>query len=291
MDRLSSQDRRVGTRRSFLMLLGSGVAVFSLAACGGGTTVTTQSTAAAAPTTTATAQSSAVTATTAVASAKSAATTTVATTASAATATSSAPAQATVAPPAAGNALRWVFGDMDAGRAKLLDNVATQYNDAHPDAKVQADFVSADYSKLLPTWAVGGTLYDVFFNHTEEVTPEAVKGMMVPLDPFIARDHLSLAQFNSVEMTNCTWQGKVYALPFDWSINAVYFNKDMFKAANVSLPPEDGNWTWNDLFTTAQHFSKSENGKQVQWGFDGLPNSQAVFASWRPTAARLFRTI
>lgn len=166
---------------------------------------------------------------------------------------------------------------MDAGRAKLLDNVATQFNAAHPDAAVQADFISANYGTLLPTWAAGGTLYDVFFNHTQEVAPEAVKGMMVPLDPFVARDHLPLAQFNSVEMTNCTWQGKVYALPFDWSINAVYFNEDMFRAANVPLPPEDGSWTWDDLFTTAQHFSKSENGKQVQWGFDGLPNNQAVF--------------
>jgi len=166
---------------------------------------------------------------------------------------------------------------MDAGRAKLLDNVATQYEQAHPGTKVQVDFVTDNYENLIPTWAAGGTLYDVFFNLTNEIAPRAPKGMMVPLDPYIARDHLSLAQFNSAEMTNCTWQGKVQALPFDWSINALYFNKDMFKAANVPLPPEDGSWTWNDLFTAAQHFSKSESGHQVQWGFDGLPNYQAVF--------------
>ena len=191
--------------------------------------------------------------------------------------TGSSSVQPTVAPPAAGNELRWVFGDMDQGRAKLLDNVATQFNTAHPDAKVRAEFVSDKYEDLIPTWAASGTLYDVFFNLTNEVAPRAPKGMMVPLDPFIARDHLALTQFNGTEMTNCTWQGKTFGLPFDWSINAVYFNKDLFKAANVALPPEDGNWTWNDLFTAAQHFSKSESGKQVQWGFDGLPNYQAVF--------------
>ncbi len=264
--------RDVGTRRQFLALLGGSVAVISLAACGSGTAATTQSTATAAPT-----SASAVAAATTSAGAKTAATTAVATSTRAATATSSASALATAAPPALGKDLRWAFGDMDQGRAKLLDNVATQFNDAHPDTKVQVDFVADKYEDVIPTWAAGGTLYDVFFNLTNEIAPRAPKGMMVPLDTFIARDHLSLAQFNSTEMTNCTWQGKVHALPFDWSINAVYFNKDMFKTANVALPPEDGDWTWNDLFTTAQHFSKSENGKQVQWGFDGLPNYQAVF--------------
>jgi multiple sugar transport system substrate-binding protein len=269
--------RDVGTRRQFLALLSGSVAMVALAACGGGTVAATQGTATAATATATAARSSAGAATTTPAATGSAASTAAATSPRVTSATSSAPAQATVAPPSAKGALRWVFGDMDAGRAKLLDNVATQFNAAHPDTPVQADFISANYGTLLPTWAAGGTLYDVFFNHTQEVAPEAVKGMMVPLDPFIARDHLSLAQFNGVEMTNCTWQGKVYALPFDWSINAVYFNKDMFKAANVPLPPEDGNWTWDDLLAAAQHFAKSENGKQVQWGFDGLPTLPAVY--------------
>lgn len=67
------------------------------------------------------------------------------------------------------------------------------------------------------------------------------------------------------------------ALPFDWSIFMIYYNKDMFKKAGVALPPVDGKWTFNDLLATAKHFSKSESGHQVQWGYGGLPNDWPIF--------------
>ena len=257
----------------------------SLAACGGGAAATAQNTAAGSATSV---PISATTRSSAGAAASLSGTTSAATSSRTASVANSPALNATVAPPAAGKPVRWLFGDMDAGRAKLLDNVAAQFEQAHPETKVQVDYVSDKYGTTIPTWAASGTLYDVFFNHTQEVAPEATKGMMVPLDPFIAKDHLSLTQFNSVEMATCTWQGKVQGLPFDWSINGLYFNKDMFKAANVPLPPADGDWTWDDLLNTAQHFVKSENGKQVQWGFDGLPNLPAAFGALEGNGGAIF---
>ncbi len=172
--------------------------------------------------------------------------------------------------------LRWIFGDMDRGRAKLLNKVAAQFDQTYPGVTVHAE-LSHSLETSIPVWAAGGALYDVFFNLTNEIATRAAKGMTIPLDLYIARDHLSLRQFNSIEMESCTWQGKIQALPFDWSIYMVYFNKDTFRKAGVTFPPADGKWTFNDLLATAKHFSRSENGHQVQWGYGGLPMDWSVF--------------
>ena len=245
------------TRRSFLVSLGASIASLALlAACGASSSTTSTATSRSAST-----------------RARSTASATRATTA----ASSVMPPKAAVATPATGVAtLRWIFGDMDQGRAKLLDKVAAQFEQSHPGVKVHTEYSRA-LETSIPTWAASGTLYDVFFNLTNMIAARAAKGMTVPLDPFIAQDHLSLAQFNSVEMESCTWQGKVQALPFDWSIFMVYYNKDMFKKAGIALPPADGKWTFDDLLATAKHFSKSESGHQVQWGYGGLPNSWSIF--------------
>ncbi|MCL4545339.1 MAG: hypothetical protein M1118_12205 [Chloroflexi bacterium] len=108
-----------------------------------------------------------------------------------AVATSSRPSIATLATAALATGvvtLRWVFGDMDQGRAKLLDKVAAQFEQSHPGVKVQAELSSA-LETSIPTWAASGTLYDVFFNLTNMIAARAAKEMTVPLDPFIARDH------------------------------------------------------------------------------------------------------
>lgn len=170
--------------------------------------------------------------------------------------------------------MRWIIGDMSEARFKLVAEAAPQFEQSHPDVKVQAE-LSPTLETSIPTWAAGGTLYDVFFNNGG-CALRAVEGMTPPLDQYIARDHYSLRQFDPFEMTNFTWQGKVYSLPFDLSIMAVYYNKDMFKKAGVPLPPADGKWTYDDLFATAKRFSRSENGHQVLWGYNGVPGGNDV---------------
>jgi multiple sugar transport system substrate-binding protein len=273
MRRLSARLGDVGTRRQFLALLGGGIAAVSLAACGSGTTAATQSTASVAPSTVAASTSASVSRS--VAATKSAAAAAATSTRATTAASSATPPEAAAATPAAGAAtLRWIIGDMSQARFKLVAEAAPLFEQSHPGVKVQAE-LSPTLGPSILTWAAAGTLYDVFFANGG-CALRAVEGIIPPLDQYIARDHFSLGQFAPSEMTNFTWQGKVYGLPFDLSLMAVYYNKDMFKAAGVAFPPADGKWTYNDLLATAKPFSKSENGHQVQWGYNGLPGGNDV---------------
>jgi multiple sugar transport system substrate-binding protein len=172
--------------------------------------------------------------------------------------------------------LRWVTND--APRAKLLDQLAKKFEAANPGLSVTHQDATGPYdSTTISTWAASGSLPDVFYNRTFYTAFRAYQGWTVPLDPYVQRDKVSLDEFYPAEMNNCTWQGKVQSLPYDWSVFGIFYNVDMFKSAGVNPPPQDGNWTWNDLLQIAQHFTKTTNGRQTQWGYNGQPNDWVAF--------------
>ena len=48
------------------------------------------------------------------------------------------------------------------------------------------------------------------------------------------------------KLAQMKWKGHLYALPYDFSNMAIYYNKKMFDAAKVAYPTND-NWKWDDL--------------------------------------------
>ncbi|MCL4545500.1 MAG: ABC transporter substrate-binding protein [Chloroflexi bacterium] len=256
------------SRRRLLLACLSGVGVISLAACGASS--------AASPTSSSSSAASSVQSSSTATTQSSSASTTQ--TASSTATTSSAVASSATAPSGTKVSLRWVTNH-SAPRVKLFDQLAQQFEQANPGIAVTVqNETSTQYdTTVISTWAASGSLPDVFYNRTFYTAFRAYQGWTVSLDSYIQRDKVSLSQYYPVEMQNCTWQSKIQSLPYDWSVFAIYYNKDMFKSAGVTPPPPDGNWTWNDLRSMAQHFTKTASGRQVQWGYNGQPNGWVSF--------------
>jgi multiple sugar transport system substrate-binding protein len=64
--------------------------------------------------------------------------------------------------------------------------------------------------------------------------------------------------------------GKTYALTKDYATVAVFYNKDLFRAAHVPFPKPG--WTWNDLLQDARKLTVVKGGRTVQWGIN-LPGN------------------
>jgi ABC-type glycerol-3-phosphate transport system substrate-binding protein len=66
---------------------------------------------------------------------------------------------------------------------------------------------------------------------------------------------------------NNTWEGVVYSFPFNKSVRALYWNKDLFAAAGLDHAPVD----WDEYMSFAKRLTIDRDGDETidQWGTAG----------------------
>jgi multiple sugar transport system substrate-binding protein len=73
---------------------------------------------------------------------------------------------------------------------------------------------------------------------------------IISLDPFIQRDEsFDLSDLYADSVAYFTYEGESWAIPAGMSVNALYYNKDLFDQYGVPYP--EFGWTWNDFMEKA----------------------------------------
>lgn len=238
MDQVQRQPG-VLSRRVLLRTVGIGLAASAsaalLAACGGSATATT-TTASSVPAASA-AQSSAAATTAAAAS----------TTASAA-ASSAAPA----ANAPAGSASISVSVWPDVSDLDINKGIIGAFMKQHSGITVSPQQWVGDYYQKLQVGIAGNTVPDMVYFQGWMWQPYAAAGQVLELDSYIGRDKSSLPNDLFPDVDAYTRQlalkGKHYGMPVDSGSMIMYYNKDLFAAANVPVPTSD--WTEQDFLGT-----------------------------------------
>jgi multiple sugar transport system substrate-binding protein len=115
----------------------------------------------------------------------------------------------------------------------------------------------------------------------------AAKGLSQELDSFVKRDNVNLNDFTPDSLKGCRWKGVLMAFPLDYWPYVTFYNRDMFKAADLPDLPTD----WSDTtFTTAQYLDVAtkltkKTGDQItQFGSTvyekGWPAGRAFGGDW-----------
>jgi len=271
------------SRRRFVALTGSAVAVGGLlAACGDPTATTVPATTAAPAATTAKATTAAAApaATTASAATTAAATSAAATTAAPA-ATTAAPAATTAAASGTNLAVSksgfkgtleyWVLNyQPNNGNSTgiLMDAAVAVYTKANPDIKVSITGYTGDqagFTKL--TQAVQGGQSVDMFRLPSDILPLLVKdGLVTPIDDFLTAD--DKADMYSSILDSVRVGGKAYAWPLWVPPVGMYLNLDVFKEKGVDLPKDT--WTYEEFVDIAKKLTFTRaNGDKV-YGYTGL---------------------
>jgi multiple sugar transport system substrate-binding protein len=228
----------------------------AVAACG-------DNTATPVPATTAAATKAATTAgaTTTAAATSAAATTAAATTAGAATTTAAAGKTVTI---------RIGTGDSGDGLAPYNQTIEA-FKKVYPGIDIKVEPVTdSDYYGSLLTQVASGKAPDLIFIGDDEVADFVKKGAYEDLTPYINGTAVPGVKLDTSVFLPNTLQpgqqaGKQYLFPKDFSPVAVYYNKELLKAAGVAEPTE--NWTWDDFKAAAQKLTvKDSSGKVTQYG-------------------------
>lgn len=188
------------------------------------------------------------------------------------TETTAAPAQA-----AEGDTvLKWAVWDISS--TVYYQPLIDAFEAANPGVKIEmVDLGSTDYQTVLATELTGsGSDFDIAtIKDVPGYTTLVNKGVLEPLDDYIAKDGVDLSQYGGIT-DQVTVDGKLYELPFRSDFWVLFYNKDVFDKAGVAYPGND--MTFEQYDQLARSVTNTTPGEEV-YG--------AHYHTWR-SAVQLF---
>ncbi len=125
------------------------------------------------------------------------------------------------------------------------------------------------YWTMLEAGATGGSLPDVFWMHSNEITTYAEYDMLLELtDKIAASQALDMSKFPQDIVGIYNFDGKQYAVPKDFDTIALWYNKTMFDEAGIAYP--DDTWTWDDFADACKKLTKDDGS---QYGYAIKPSN------------------
>ncbi|MCD6290431.1 MAG: sugar ABC transporter substrate-binding protein [Anaerolineae bacterium] len=157
----------------------------------------------------------------------------------------------------------------------MLEDLIKAWDQKDTGIKVELIVVPWDeYEPKLMSMYAGGISPDIMgTGGTNPHAERAVRGMVLPLDPYLDTDSELKNDFYPVTIKAYTLGGKLIALPLCICWPGVFINATLFEQAGVDLPPTDwkgAGWTWEDMIETARKLTLDKNGdgKVDQYGLN-----------------------
>ena len=158
------------------------------------------------------------------------------------------------------------WGDLK--EAAILGELCRAFEAENPGVKVQLQRVPyGEYGSKIMSQFTAGVAPDVLFIGSQQVVEYHPRGVLEPLDAYIARDRVDLKAFYPETLDLYAVGDVRYGLPRDIApIACVFYNKDLFRARGVPFPADD--WNWDDLLSAAKKLTlKGPDGKVTCWGY------------------------
>ena len=106
----------------------------------------------------------------------------------------------------------------------------------------------ADYWDSLPLMFAAGDAPDILYIDTEHLPSFAEQGFLVPPDEIYPIDW---DLFLDATVEAFSYQRVPFAVPWEFSTLALYYNRQMFEEVGLDTPHDD--WTWDDLRDASWH--------------------------------------
>ncbi len=112
----------------------------------------------------------------------------------------------------------------------------------YPKAKTEINWGVpwGEYWTKLPTAITGGDPPDLAWMHDTRVQAFASRDLFLPLDDYIAANNLIdwPDAFYKTQVDAFKYDGKQYAIPYDWAPGGLYVNKTLIEGAGFQMPTE-----------------------------------------------------
>ncbi len=119
-----------------------------------------------------------------------------------------------------------------------------EFNSLNPGITVNFTPITTNYYSTLSTELTTGTGPSVFYMENTELPRFVAGGYLLNLTPYLKADpSFNLSDFIPSIINTFYYHGQLYAVPKDWNVLAVFYNKQLL--AMAGLPPPPQNWNWS----------------------------------------------
>lgn len=142
--------------------------------------------------------------------------------------------------------------------AKALQGIVADFNRSQNQIEV-VGVSNPDAQKQLTSMSSASGSFDVSDNFGNAMGAWASKGILTPLNSFIASSGMSTKDFVKAAMQQVTYKGQVYALPIAVHDFELLYNKTEFAAAGITSPPV----TMTQFATDIAKLTKVDSSGQI----------------------------
>lgn len=171
--------------------------------------------------------------------------------------------------------LNWFLPLSAAPEIQIWEGFVNRFQESNPNVTIKGSYEPwGDYWTKLQTVMAGGAIPDTIWLHYTRVPEWASKDVMKPLDPLLSADNIDPGEYVIVDAFK--YKGKIYSVPKDNGISAMWFNIDMFEKAGVALPGKE--MTWDQFLEATKRLTVDQSGRSsTESGFD--PSKIAVWGT------------
>lgn len=137
--------------------------------------------------------------------------------------------------------------------------IADRFTERHPGVRVVVESVVTNYDEKLLTSIASGSPPDVFLLDGPDIPTVLDRGLALDLTPYLARAGYDPDRVFPRVMEGFRRNGRVFALPKDFTPMVLYLNLGVFDRFGVSPPPAGG-WTWDDFLEKARRLTRDVDG-------------------------------
>lgn len=152
---------------------------------------------------------------------------------------------------------------------------------AHPEWKIELESVpQSGRLERITTQVASSTLPDVLLVDGLSAQQWIRQGAFADLTPFVAQDGVDLTAFFADTVMQFAFDDRQWGIPNDAAPEVVYYNLDMFDAAQLEYPTDE--WRYDEMRAAAKLLTLDSAGHNatepdfdpstiVQWGWNSTP--------------------
>lgn len=148
---------------------------------------------------------------------------------------------------------------------KAVEDAVKKFQEKYNWITVDAQHIPGDYATKITAMVAGNEAPDVAYLGEDLALPWAEEGKLYNIQDFLNTDK-ELKKDDFLDSIWYNWApGKTLGTNTACEAFAIFYNKDLFKAANVAEPPTKAEeaWTWDQFVETAKKLTIDQNGKNA----------------------------
>ena len=147
-----------------------------------------------------------------------------------------------------------------------VKEVVALWNAKGTPVKVELEGVPGSFSEKVLTGAAAGDPADVIHSHPRDYHAWLNAGALLPLDDRLKKEKQNVPDLLPTALEYWNRDGKLWAVPYNLSVQNLYFNKDLFAKQGLKTPDlheKDGTWTWETYLDLARKLTTGQGENKV----------------------------